>query len=276
MKKTRIIISIRIAAIALILTMSSYIVAGAANFVNGDFEAGETGWTRWQASWGSGGNWAVLFDGGWSSNIGQLQLPPGNSSSLGWYQRVPVTMTGTYTLNGEWAGNIGTVGWAEIMYFPASSATSNADIVTRIDTGNAADIAFKKDSWGMNPPTNWSRQAMSLSLHPSGNGGTITVTAEDQVVVAIKLGSVSGAAAVNLQVDNLDPRDPNAVTLRGFEASNPLTPGTLIVPVVGLAAGVGTLALTFVWRQRRRRGNWPKGLLHAIPKRPAPGAARDR
>lgn len=251
MKKTRNAIGVRIVAIALILAMSSYIVADAANFVNGDFETGdETGWTQWKAAWGTGETWSVL-PGGWSGWYGELALP-GTQSSFGWFQRVPITLAGTYTIDAEWAGNIGSAGWAEIMYFPADSVMTDTDIFNRIDAGFDSDIAFKKDSWGMNPPTSWSAEPASLSPHPTGNGGTIIVTTDDQVVVAIKLGSASGEV-VNLQVDNLDPRDPNAVTLKGFEA--PSAPSTLVVPVVGLAASVGTLVLTFVRQRRRQQGN---------------------
>ncbi|MGD2205174.1 MAG: hypothetical protein PVH17_00220 [Anaerolineae bacterium] len=249
MKRSGIVRRVRIAALVSILALSVSTIVSAQNFINGDFETGdETGWTQWRASWGSGETWNVNA-GGWSGWYGAL----GNSAaggSFGWFQRVPVTIAGTYTIDGEWTGNIGSAGWAEIMFFPAHSTDSDADIITRIDaTAAPADIAFKKDSWGMNPPTSWGVEQMSLSPHPSGNGGSITVTTEDQIVIAIKLGS--GGGANWLQLDNITPLDPNSVVLTSFEVMPSL--GTFVVPALGLVVSIAILALTVVPLSRRQQ-----------------------
>ncbi len=128
--------------------------------VNGDWSTGdETGWTRWRAPWG-------------------------------WFQRIPVSVPGPYTVSADWAGDIDGLGWAEVMLFSCTDGLSNDDVIARIDVGNFEDIAFKKDSWGMNPPTAWDWEPASLSPHPQGNGGVIEATCPE-IVVALKLGSTS-------------------------------------------------------------------------------------
>ena len=151
--------------------------------VNGDFTAGEANWTRWRAPWGSSENWAVTGSGP-TPPEGNLYGSGGNAS-FGWYQIVPVA-PGSASLSAVWSGSIGGAGWAEMLLFSSATLLPAQDWVTRIDTGNAADLAFKKDSWGMNPPIDWPWQSASLSPHPSGNGGTIMSLG--YVCVALKLG----------------------------------------------------------------------------------------
>jgi len=167
-----------------------------AGVVNGDFSAGETGWTRWAAPWGAA-NWTICADGP-TLPEGELYLMQGQTGSFGWYQVVECPESWICTLSADWMGNIGGAGWAEVMLW--STADPNEDHGLRADTGNAADIAYKKDSWGMNPPTSWDWEPASLSPHPDGNGGV--VHSLGYVVVALKLGSVSGEQ-VYAEFDNI-------------------------------------------------------------------------
>ncbi len=183
-------------AVALAVIGSS---AFAGALVNGDFSAGETGWTRWLAPWSSGVNWGTT-SGGPTPPEGTLSIAQGGTGSFGWYQRFSCPAGYVAVVNALWKGDIGPAGWAEIMLFSVAPGTPDAAIVNIIDTGNAADIAFKKDSWGLNPPTLWTWQAAGLSPLPTGNGGL--VFSQGEVVVAIKLGSVSGQP-VSLSVDNV-------------------------------------------------------------------------
>lgn len=151
--------------------------------VNGDWSTGdETGWTRWRAPWGSTEGWAVT-SGGPTAPEGTL-FGSGGNGSYGWYQVVAVPASEMVTVTADWKGDIGGAGWAEVMLY--TSADPNANWGNLADSGGAGDIAFKKDSWGMNPPTAWGWQAASLSPHPSGNGGTIHSLG--YVCVALKLG----------------------------------------------------------------------------------------
>jgi len=172
------------------VALVGFLAAGAsANLlVNGDFSAGLSGWTYWNAPWGT-----VTVDTAGCPNPGNPEPSASHSTghgSGGIYQVVAVAPGTVVTVDADWTGDLKDAGWAEVMLF---SPSAGEDIAGRIDAGNAADIAYKKDSWGMNPPTAWDWEPASLSPHPSGNGGTITVGADGLVVVATKLGTVGAA-----------------------------------------------------------------------------------
>ncbi len=175
----------KLAVVLLLLAVAAPAVA-ANVVVNGDFNAGEQGWTRWRAPWGAGEQWSITNTGP-TPPEGTLSGVSGQNSSFGWFQRIPAIPSEYYHIDAIWAGDIGGSGWAELMFFSGTSGMSDADVITRIDTGNAADIAYKKDSWGMNPPTAWSWQQASLSPHPGGNGGTIHADS-NEIVIGLKLG----------------------------------------------------------------------------------------
>ena len=174
-----------------------------AALVNGDWSTGdETGWIRWRAAWGDAGgeSWSVTTlsptaPEATMSNVSYAQ------AEFGWYQIVTAPESTPATLSALWSGSLGSSGWTEIMLFSVVPETTEPDILNRIYTDAAADIAFKKDSWGMNPPNPWSWQSAGDSPHPSGNGGT--VTSLGWVVVGLKLGSVSTNAA-SVSVDNVN------------------------------------------------------------------------
>ena len=167
---------------ALIMALS---LPAAAGLVNGDWATGdETGWARWGAPWGGGYGWAVTF-GGPTAPEGTLTL--GGNGSFGWVQCFDCPVGNICTVSADWAGSLGGAGWAEVMLWTTNDPLENCG--ERADTGANGDIAFKKDSWGMNPPTTWNWQAASLSPHPLGNGGT--VVSMGIVCVALKLGGFS-------------------------------------------------------------------------------------
>ena len=196
----------KLALLGLVLAVAA--PAFAQNMViNGDFSAGESNWTRWRAPWGSTEQWDA------SMGVGRLSGGGGNGS-FGWFQVIPTWESEVVRLDGEWRGDIGGTGWAEFMLFSVPVGTSDADIANRIDTGNAGDIAFKKDSWGMNPPTNWGWQMASLSPHPNGNGGIVHNIG--WIVVGLKLG---GFPIGWVEFDNivLTP-EPTTLLLLGLPA----------------------------------------------------------
>jgi hypothetical protein len=172
--------------LAAILVVSTPVLA---DVVNGDWNTGdETGWTRWQDTWSATHNWAVTFSGP-TPPEGTLSLNQGQQGSFGWFQVIPCAVGNICTIHADWAGDIDGAGWAEVDFW--TTADPNEDHGLRADTGNAGDIAYKKDSWGVNPPTAWSWQPAELSPFPGGNGGT--VVCQGYIVVALKLGSVSGS-----------------------------------------------------------------------------------
>jgi hypothetical protein len=200
----------KITLLGLLAVVAVTLQASAANvLLNGDWATGtEANWTRWRAPWGATESWAVTLNGP-TAPEGTLSGGGGNGS-FGWYQVVAVPAGTTATVSADWSGNIGSSGdWAEVMLF--SSAYANEDWGARADTGAAADIAFEKDSWGMNPPTDWGWQAASLSPHPSGNGGTIY--SAGYVCVALKVGGfpMGWASFDNITVEVIP--EPSAALL---------------------------------------------------------------
>lgn len=156
-------------------------VSGANLLVNGDFSMDEpAGWTRWNAPWGNYGDWTI------SGGTGKHGLPgPGTWNSYGWYQAVAVPAGTACNVSGTWKGDVDPFAWAEVMLFSVPAGTPAATIVSTIDTGAAANIAAKKDGWGLNPPAVWGWSPISAA--PTGNAGS--VVSQGLVVVATKIGT---------------------------------------------------------------------------------------
>jgi hypothetical protein len=175
--------------------------------INGDWGTGdETGWTRWGSPWGSVQSWDVTYNG---------PTPPEgtasvSSGSIGWYQVVPAASPGLFSVSADWAGSLNS-GWAEIMLFEVTAGTSEEDIVSRIDMGNASDILYKKDSWGLNPPDTWDWEPAELSI-----ANVVTdIFASEWVVVALKVGSGGGGATCSFDNIILTP-EPTGLALLGL------------------------------------------------------------
>lgn len=191
--------------------------AFAANLVvNGTFDNGETGWTRWSASWGGGTEYAIMAADGQPAPALRTRIVAG-AGSYGVYQKIQGAAASTYTVSADWFGNIGVGSWAEIMFFRVNPTTITDDaIVTRINNGAATDIAFKKDSWGQNlaDPWTWAWQSASLSLANGGNGGVVnTNNNATMLVVALKFGHTDsmGPLSGNVRWDNIAVNGPAPV-----------------------------------------------------------------
>ena len=180
-----------------VFAMAMATVAGANLIVNGDFSTGdETGWTQWRANWGSGETWAVTAANGIPAPAGFTDST-NDSGSFGWYQAITTPTPGPYAMTADWEGTVGGGGWAEVMFFTVPTGTDPAGVA---DVGNAADVAFKKDSWGLNPPTTWGWEAANLSPMTGGNGGFVTVNAGEDLVVATKTGNSAAVYFDNIVV----------------------------------------------------------------------------
>ena len=210
---------------AVMLAVSTPALAG---LVNGDWGTGdETGWTRWAAPWGAS-NYAVTV-GGPTPPEGTASLNQGQAGSFGWFQTIAVPVGLKATVFADWEGLIGGTGWAEVMFWTQAVPGGEGN---RADVGAAADIAFKKDSWGMNPPTTWGWQPANASPHPGGNFGT--VFSQGFVVVALKLGSSPGPGA------------PTHTSWDNIRVDYVPEPGSLLALATGLIGFVGL-------RRMRRR-----------------------
>jgi hypothetical protein len=175
--------------------------SGANLLVNPGFETGdETGWTKWGAPWGPSPT--AVVSPGYLSNYASEH---GTGGSHGLFQAVAVPVGTVVTVDAMWKGS--SINWTEVMLWTQAAPGGEA---TRADTGAAADIAFKRDNFGMNPPNTWDWQLASLSPHPSGNGGT--VISAGYVVVATKNGNAGTAWFDNIV---LTP-EPAAALLLGL------------------------------------------------------------
>ena len=192
------------------------VVAPATNanlLTNGDWETGdETGWTRTPpTSWGDGSDTWVVGAPGCAptpANAGHLSC---NKGSFGWYQVVPVPASTVVTVEADWMGN--SVDWCEVMLWTAASEPSDDDVNNVFGPGPEAAVAYKKDAWGMNPPTTRDWEKASLSPHHNGNGGTIHSLG--YVVVGLKLGKSGGGASAAWDNITLLP-EPTAALLLGL------------------------------------------------------------
>ena len=101
----------------LLLVLAVVAPASAANLiVNGDWNAGETGWTRWNSPW-AGGTYSWNVDGAAAGNpapAGHLQIN-GGQASFGWVQGIEVVPGTSYTLTADWTGS--NVQWCEVLFF---------------------------------------------------------------------------------------------------------------------------------------------------------------
>lgn len=99
---------------------------------NGDFEQGETGWTKWWAPWGTAGNSGWNFtDPNVPPGGGQNCLRLGNAStncSFGVYQQVTVEPGKTYRLDCQWKGRrLGEMNWFEVLLLDGPWSIVQAD-----------------------------------------------------------------------------------------------------------------------------------------------------
>jgi hypothetical protein len=156
--------------------------ANANLLTNGGFETGdETGWTKWGAPWGPSPT-SVVTPGYLSTWASQH----GTGGSHGLFQTVAVPIGTVVTVDAYWKGQ--SINWTELMLWTQPAPGGEG---ARADTGAAADIAFKRDNFGLNPPNTWDWQLASLSDHPSANNGT--VVSQGYVVVATKNGNAGTA-----------------------------------------------------------------------------------
>lgn len=204
--------------LALLLVAAPAFAANLA--VNGTFDNGETGWTQWAASWSAGHSWAVVTTDGYPIPSARARLNAG-AASFGWFQKVQGAAASSYTISADWFGNFANTNsgcWAEVMFFRVNPTTiTDADIITRINTGAATDIAFKKDAWGQNLAASaytWAWESAGLSKATGGNNGVVnTNNSATMLVVALKFGHSQdfGPITGNVRWDNIAVNGPAPV-----------------------------------------------------------------
>jgi hypothetical protein len=203
---------------------------------NGDFSAGQTGWTYWTAAWGtenvSTATGAAVITG---------------SASGGLYQVVNATPGTTVTLTGNWSGAPGGGGWIEVMLFniynsdgvdptnspammnsyldnatwppPTAAGNTTPDALGRI--GINQRIVNKRSTWDLGGASASGTLQTSLV---TGNGGNadrgnymntnvLTVGPDGKVGVCIKAGGTASPVTYdNLVLDGV-PEPATALLL---------------------------------------------------------------
>ncbi len=149
--------------------------------VNGDFSAGETGWTRWSAPWGSGYVWDT------SGGVGRLQTGNG---SFGWVQAISVTPGTQYTITASWKANNQGGTWNEILFFN----DDGRGVYDQLDAPLNSSILAKVDGWGMNPPQSfdWMDPFGGSQWFPSGPHSNTIVATGTTMFVGLKTGASGG------------------------------------------------------------------------------------
>lgn len=138
----------------------------------------------WAAPWGSPATVTNLGGG-----VVNLDITS-NNGSAGIFWRLPAYESEIVQITGTWEGNCGGSGWAEVMFFSSTAGWSDGDVASRIDTGNAADIAAKHDSWGLNGGPVFGPEPIEAAPMPGGSGFLIHATC-DEVIVALKVGNTA-------------------------------------------------------------------------------------
>jgi len=149
--------------------------------VNGDFSAGETGWTRWSAGWGSGYVW--------DTSAGNGRLKTGNGS-FGWYQAIPTTPGQAYTINCIWKAVNGGGTWNEVLFFN----DDGRPIYDQLDAPLNSSILAKVDGWGMNPPQSfdWTSPFSGSQWFPNGPKTNTIVATGTKMYIGLKAGASGG------------------------------------------------------------------------------------
>jgi len=109
----------------------------------------------------------------------------------GLFWRLPAVMSETVSVTGEWWGDTGGSGWAEVMFFTSTEGLSDIDVANRIDVGNPGDIAAKHDSWGMNGPPAFGPEPIETAPHPAPGGNFEIQATCAEAIVAFKVGNTA-------------------------------------------------------------------------------------
>jgi hypothetical protein len=139
----------------------------------------------WNAPWGPPADIVDLGGG-----VIYASMPASGSAGLFW--RLPAWESEIVSVTGTWEGDCGSAGWAEVMFFTSTEGQDDATIANRMDVGNAADIAAKHDSWGLNGPPAWGPEPIEAApMDPPGGNFEIHATC-NEVIVGIKVGHGGG------------------------------------------------------------------------------------
>ena len=161
--------------------------------------------TLWKAGWGEQADMEDIGGGYISGDLAN------NDGSSGCYWRIPGYASEIVELIGDWNGDSGSGGWAEVMLVTSTEGMSHSDIVAILDgPGESGMVLSKYDSWGLDPNP-WDEDIMDSDWQaPEHNvaPNPMHLTC-GEVVVALKVGNT---AAYNVTLE-LVPEPASALLL---------------------------------------------------------------
>jgi uncharacterized protein (DUF362 family) len=175
---------------------------------NGGFESGDTGWIKWQSSWGSGevADFASVEPGHAGNTCLNLRINSGEGRSFGVYQEVPVTAGHTYKIDVYWKGRrYGEDNWAEVMLL------DGAFDITQADTGGSIVLLNHMYAYDKNPPAQpmtadfgwiWGHDQNGTTVDTNRRNGLRTATGNTMTVV-LKAGACCGTTQANVWFDEV-------------------------------------------------------------------------
>jgi hypothetical protein len=175
--------------------------------VNGDFSAGLSGWTQWNAPWGP--TFTIEVD-----PINELHLQT-NNSSFGVYQAISTVPGQAYTITADWSG-VGSLHWVELQFVNDDGRA----VYDQLDAPVNASIISKIDGWGMNGgiagggPGVLEPAAVAKFWYPSGLLTNTVVATGTTMYVSLKAGA---ASSVDAWFDNVSVTpEPATLVLLGL------------------------------------------------------------
>ena len=146
--------------------------------------------TPWHAPWGD----PALVSGGPGDFSMQI---PSNNGSAGIFWRLPAWESEIIDVLGQWQGDCGGAGWAEIMVFTSTEGLEDSVVANRMDVGNVADIWVKHDSWGLNGGPAFGPEPYPDAQMPGGQTLPLHATC-NEVIVGLKVGNTADVNWIGL------------------------------------------------------------------------------
>lgn len=186
-------------------------------------------WTQAGAtSWGSGG---------YTYDMANMKMSLPNDGSMGLYQAVAVTPGNSYTITGNWQGDVSNSGWSEVMMFNIPDGSDLSDpqtvwnnFVDGPEAGINTKIVNKVDDWdlpqdgdGNHLYATWGWQSITQDMPAPGlviqpvrgafPGTNTLVATGNTIIVALKVGSGGGGAWNQFSNLDLTPEPATALLL---------------------------------------------------------------
>jgi len=235
--------------------LSVRLTGGENLMVNGDFEAGATGWQEWRAPWGSGETWE--FDNTEPGHLGTqcLRLSSGHAS-FGVYQEVQVTPGKTYRIDAYWKGQKlavdGADNWYEVLILDGpwdyGQADGNPNTPPYDDPSEPVfNEMYGYDSHTYSMPADfgwiWTHDQNDTPVDTMDRDGLRTASGNVMTVV-LKAGAAGGATGSSGWFDDISLVEVDTDERLVATLPYPTDPFEIIWPAAGYVNGNYEMRLT--------------------------------